>query len=80
MTIYYHVDLEKGITTEEAPTGHYSGSQDLDVTIFKSLRAAKRKFNEITKEEIKRLQDLRSKVRSMNSREEVLSAEKSNES
>lgn len=80
MTIYYHVDLEYGIKTEETTTGFYSGHPNLDVTIFKSLRAAKRKFNDITKAEIKRLQDLRAKVRAMNSREEVLSSEKTNES
>lgn len=73
MTIYYIVDLEKGITTEEQPTGFYSDSKHLNVTVFKSLRAAKRKFNEITSAEIKRIKALRASVRCMNSRTELLS-------
>lgn len=71
MTIYYRVNLQDGIKTEEQPTGYYSQHEDLNVTVFKSLRAAKRKFNQITKDEIKRLQELRAKVRGMNTREEM---------
>lgn len=71
MTIYYRVNLQDGIKTEEQPTGYYSQHEDLNVTVFKSLRAAKRKFNEITKDEIKRLQEMRAKVRGMSTREEM---------
>lgn len=71
MTIYYRVNLQDGIKTEEQPIGYYSQHEDLNVTVFKSLRAAKRKFNEITKDEIKRLQDMRAKVRGMSTREEM---------
>ncbi len=75
MTIYYRVDLQSGIQTEVQPTGHYSKSDQLNVTVFKSLRAAKRKFNEITKDEIDRIRQLRIKVRAMNTRNEVLQNE-----
>lgn len=71
MTIYYRVNLQDGIKTEEQPTGYYSQHEDLNDTVFKSLRAAKRKFNQITKDEIKRLQEMRAKVRAMNTREEM---------
>lgn len=72
MTIYYKVTLEDGITTEQRPIGYYSQHEDLNATIFKSLRAAKRQFNQITQDEIKRLRELRAKVRGMNTREEMM--------
>lgn len=75
MTTYYRVNLQDGIKTEEQKTGYYSGNEELGVTVFKSIRAAKRKFNAITKDEIKRLQDLRIKVRALNTREEINAGE-----
>lgn len=75
MTIYYRVNLQDGIKTEERPTGYYSQHEDLNVTVFKSFRAAKRKFHDITRAEIQRLQDLRAKFRGLNSREEMIAGE-----
>lgn len=74
MTIYYRVNLNEGIATETQKVGHYSKSEELNKTVFKSLRAAKRKFNEITKAEVKRLHDLRITVRAMSTRTEVLTS------
>lgn len=71
MTIYYRVSLEEGIVAEEQPTGHYMKSDQLGVTVFKSLRAAKRKFDQITRDEIARLRALRHKMRPLKTREAV---------
>lgn len=73
MTIYYLVNLEVGIKTEEQKQGHYSGSPELNVTVFKSLRAAKRKFDQITKDEIARLKDMRLSCRAIGTRREAVS-------
>lgn len=83
MTIYYRVDLEKGISIEDREpvkkegkrnkVAYYSDSPELGETVFKSIRDAKRKFNQITKDEIKRLQALRISVRCMNTRKEMAS-------
>lgn len=74
MTIYYRVDIHEGVTPEEQKTGFYSGSPELNTRVFKSLRAAKRKFDQISREEIDRLRKLRLKVRPMKSRGQVLAA------
>lgn len=74
MTIYYRVDLQDGVVPEEQPTGHYSQSDQLNVTVFKGLRAAKRKFDQISREEIARLRALRKRVRPMKLRKQVVAA------
>lgn len=68
MTIYYRVDLENGITPEERPGGFYSKSPELNVTVFKALRAAKRAFLTMTSSEIDRIKALRRKFSSVVSR------------
>lgn len=75
MTTYYRVNLQDGITTETQKTGFYSGSPELNVTVFKSVRAAKRTFNDITKAEIERLHALRLKIRALKTREELIAGE-----
>lgn len=71
MTQYYRVTLESGITIDEQKPRFYSKSPELGVTVFKSLREAKRKFNEITNAEISRLQELRKVVRAFKTRNAV---------
>jgi len=72
MTIYYHVDLESGITPDEKPQRHYSGNEELGRTIFKGLRDAKRKFDKITLDEIARLRDMRRSIRACSTRKQLI--------
>jgi len=72
MTIYYRVDIATGITTEEQKTGFYSKSPELNVSVFKGLRAAKRKFDELSKAEIARLKDMRKKFKAFKFRDNVI--------
>lgn len=90
MTIYYRVNLQDGITTEERPVGYYSQHEDLNVTVFKNLRAAKREFynqRKIAKqrnaelivnarEQNRHLDKLNAKVRAIKSRESLIQEEK----
>lgn len=72
MTIYYRVDLQDGVTPDEKPTGFYSQSDELNVTVFKGLLAAKRKFHQISSEEIDRLRSLRKRIRPVKLRKELV--------
>ena len=71
MTLYYHVSLE-GVSTEQAKIGKYQGHTAFGVSIFKSARAAKRKFCAISIAEIRRLQNLRREIRPVHSRKDFI--------
>ena len=68
MVTYYRVDLEKGITVEERPSGFYKDDPDYGKTVFKNLRRAKATFAEMSKTEIRRLRTLQRQVRPLANR------------
>lgn len=72
MTIYYRVNLAEGIKPEKQKQRFYSKSPELGVTVFKSLRASKRKFNEITAAELERIKAMRQTIRAVDTREQLL--------
>lgn len=69
MVTFYRVDLERGITVEERPSGHYRNDPDYGRTVFKNLRRAKAVFNHSCKDEIQRLRSLRRAVGPKTNRE-----------
>lgn len=72
MTIYYRVNLQVGIVSDKQEVGFYSKSPELGITVFKHLRAAKRKFDEISTAEVNRIKSLRKVIRAIDTREQML--------
>lgn len=75
MTIYYRVNLRDGIKPDPKPWRYYSGSPDLGKTIFKSFRAAKCEFDQITRMEMARIKQMRRKFMSIKGRKQLLEIE-----
>lgn len=71
LVTFYRVDLERGITVEERPSGFYRGNPEYGRTVFKNLRRAKAAFAERSKGEIDRLKRLQRSVKPLQKIDEL---------